>query len=341
MMTYLELADRIVAIALTDSSRVGEARRYALALGPDDESYRGRLALVVSEAATNVLKHAQRGELVVRAIEHDGTRGVEVLAIDAGPGMADVERAMGDGYSTAGTHGSGLGAMRRMADELEVYSQPGKGTVVLARVWEKPLGTSRGPVAIGVVRVPKAGEQVCGDDWSVTATGPRRVQITVADGLGHGPSAAEASHTAARVGAEQAALGRRASETLGALHAALRATRGAAVAVADLDADARTVRFAGLGNIAGGVYTLAGSRNFVSHNGTVGHEARKIQEFDYDWPAGAMAIFHSDGLSARWELERHPGLLARDPSIVAAVLYREYTRHRDDAIVVVARAVDR
>jgi hypothetical protein len=104
------------------------------------------------------------------------------------------------------------------------------------------------------------------------------------------------------------------------------------------------VRYAGLGNISASIVSPVSpreSKNLVSYNGIAGHEARKIQEFAYEWPSGALLVVHSDGLSGRWDLARYPGLSLRDPSVVAGVLYRDFSRGRDDAIVVVVRAAAR
>src|SRR4051794_33823049 len=128
------------------------------------------------------------------------------------------------------------------------------------------------------------------------------------------------------------------SDLMSRLHDGLRATRGAAVAAAEIDVRAGVVRFAGLGNIAGSVYKPdAPRRQMVSHNGTAGHQARKIQEFTYPWTADSLLILHSDGIGTHWSLDKYPGLATHHPSVIAAVLFRDFARGRDDASVVVVR----
>ncbi len=157
----------------------------------------------------------------------------------------------------------------------------------------------------------------------------------MSDGLGHGPRAATASTEAVRVLRRHARLGP--AEIVEAAHAALRSTRGAAVAVAEIDAVRQVVRFAGVGNIGGGVLSPDGRRHMVlSHPGTVGYEVHKIQELVYPWPRGALLVMNTDGLATQWSLDRYPGLAARHPSLVAGVLYRDFARGRDDVTVVVA-----
>ncbi len=127
-------------------------------------------------------------------------------------------------------------------------------------------------------------------------------------------------------------------ELVQTIHAALRGTRGAAVAVASVEPGQGHVRFSGVGNIAGVVLGSAKAYAMVSHNGTAGHEARNIKEFVYPWDSDAVIVVHSDGLSSNWDPAAFPGLLRRHPSIIAAVLYREAARDRDDACVIVGKS---
>ena len=328
-----------VAIAIDDPSKIGEARRSANAMASAiglSETEAGKFAILASEAATNIAKHAGHGDVVLRSLG-SGTPGAEVIAIDAGPGIADLQRAVSDGYSTAGSSGTGLGAMSRLASAFDIYTSAGAGTVLVARVSRGRGATSGDAPAfqIGAVRVPKRGEFACGDDWRM-AFANGRAMLAVADGLGHGQSAADASRRAVDVAVERSAD--QPGMIVTQVHAALRSTRGAALAIAELDSTGASVRYAGLGNISATIVSPRESKNLVSYNGIAGHEARKIQEFTYDWPRDALLVLHSDGLSARWDLSRYPGLALRDPSVVAGVLYRDFSRGRDDALVVVVRA---
>ena len=338
MYTHLDHESGL-AVAIEDPSHVGEARRSANAVAAAiglSETEAGKLAILVTEAATNIVKHAGRGEIMLRSLGADGLHGVELLAIDAGPGIADLDRAVKDGYSTAGTSGAGLGAISRLATAFDIFSA-GSGTVLAARIErERTLGPRRARgFELGVVRVPKRGESACGDDWGITADPAGRAVLTVADGLGHGQSAADASRRAVEVALERS--GDQPAMILAHIHGALRSTRGAALAVAELSSAAGSVRYAGLGNISAAIVSARESKSLVSHNGIAGHEMRKIQEFSYDWPAESLLVMHSDGLSGRWDLARYPGLALRSPSVVAGVLYRDFSRGRDDALVVVVR----
>lgn len=327
-----------VAVRVVDPAEPAEARRAATAMAQKlgfDEEGTGRVALVATEAATNLVKHGGGGEIVVQTVVEEERRGLELLALDKGPGMPDLGGSMRDGVSTSGTRGTGLGAIARMTDAHDIYSRPGQGTAVLARFWEANRRKTPRGMAVGGVSVPRAGERVCGDRWAMRRR-PRGVVILVADGLGHGPQAAEAADAVTRVFLEHADDGPAATLQLG--HDALRSTRGAAAAIAAIDGERGIVTYGGVGNIAGSVLTGASRRSMVSHNGTLGHQMRTVGEFTYPWSHEALLVLHSDGLVSHWSLDAYPGLGARDPSLIAAILYRDFTRGRDDVTVVVAKA---
>jgi hypothetical protein len=295
---------------------------------------RERLALIVSELATNLVKHGGGGELIVRALRDAPI--VQVLALDRGQGMASVDDCFRDGYSTAGSAGTGLGAVRRLASRVDVYSRHGAGTAIVAEVeaTERPARSLSG-WQVGAVSLPLPGEDTCGDDWAVTAHQPQALSVMVVDGLGHGAGAADAARAAVR--AFEANPARKPDAHVQAMHDALRSTRGAAVGVASIDRRARTVAFAGVGNIAAAILGVGGTRRLVSMSGTLGHEIRRINQFAYPWDDGAVLVMHSDGLASRWDLDRYPGLADRHPALVAGVLFRDFVRGRDDVTVVAAR----
>jgi anti-sigma regulatory factor (Ser/Thr protein kinase) len=328
-----------IAIVITEQSQTWEARRAALALADRlgfQERERGKVGLVVMEVTNNLINHARSGILLLRAIEQQSRAGIEILSLDKGPGMVDVDECLQDGFSTAGTLGNGLGAIRRLSDFFEVYSLPEKGTALLALLWAAPVSTFQPemPLEIGAVCLPKQGEDVSGDAWAGRIDAERGL-LLVADGLGHGPAAAIASLEAARIFQDNRY--RSPQTIIEAAHGALRSTRGAVLAIAEIDFDQMSVRFAGIGNIAGRIFSPTGHRNLVSNNGTVGHEVRKIQEFTYPWPANGLLIMHSDGLGTQWQLDSYPGLNLKHPSLIAGTLYRDFNRERDDVTVLAVK----
>lgn len=324
-------------LPIDEASQVGEARRTAVAVARArgfDQTGTEKAAIVVTEMASNLVKHTQGGQLFIQTIEEQGVIGIELLALDQGPGMGNLAACLRDGYSTIGSRGEGLGAIRRMASFFDIYSLPGAGTALLARLWaQPPPAHPRRQLEFAVISVPMQGESVNGDGWAIDRQADCSL-VLVVDGLGHGPLAAAAAQQVVRVfkttkASEPAALFEK-------MHQALRNTRGAAVAVAAIGRD-QQVTFVGVGNIAGAVLTANGNQHTVSHNGTVGHVMRRVQPFTYAWAPDALLVLHSDGLSARWDLNAYPGLRTRHVSLIAGVLYRDFKRDRDDVTVLVAK----
>ncbi|MDR5783115.1 ATP-binding protein/SpoIIE family protein phosphatase [Caballeronia sp. LZ065] len=333
---------------IAEATQIAHARRsigeLARGLG-FNETIAGKLAIVVTECGTNLLKHAQRGELLMRPLADSSAAatpryGIEVLCIDGGPGIQDLYRCFQDGYTTAGSPGTGMGAIERLSDELDIWSAPGHGTLLRVVFWNTPApaGTPAAPLIYGVVNLPLQTETVSGDAWSCHAH-EGEFTVMVADGLGHGPLANVAAIEAAKV------LGTHGEQPLDRImdlaNDALRATRGAAVGIARMPASGSKagmpVTFAGIGNISASVWTEASHRHLVTHSGIVGHGSRRAQIFDVPYPPHALVVLHSDGLATRWDLARYPGIAMRHPALVAALLYRDFARGRDDITVFVAR----
>lgn len=95
------------------------------------------IATAISELARNIVFYAKRGEIILRSIENPGTRGMMIVGRDEGPGIRDVGSAMRDGYSTSGGLGLGLPGVRRLMDEFEIQSEPGRGTTVAVKKWRR------------------------------------------------------------------------------------------------------------------------------------------------------------------------------------------------------------
>lgn len=327
-------------VPVDDGSQVAEARRRAVALAHSlgfDEARAGTVALAVTEVATNLVRHARDGRLLLGSIACGAEGGVEVYALDRGPGIANLAASLRNGASTAGGPGLGLGSLTRLTSGFEVYTQSGKGTVMHFEIWADPrLARTRTCVASAAICVAKAGESMSGDAWLVReARG--RVMLFAVDGLGHGPEAAAAAAAARKTAwdrweQEPAAI-------IDDVHAALRSTRGAAAAVAVLKPASEVGTYCGVGNVAS-FTQIDGARHYlVSHNGTVGHQMRKIQEFSFPFPRQALLIMCTDGIATRWCLKDYPGLEGRSPALIAGAVFRDHARGRDDATVAVLRNV--
>ncbi len=328
---------------IEDASQVGEARRAALHLASDlgfDAEACGRLALIVTELGTNLHRHVGPGRqaaLLMAAVDGE----VEVLSLDQGPGM-DVHRCLQDGYSTGGTAGTGLGAVRRMASRFDAFSAPGRGCVIAVRAaatvstasqqrWTPP----QPGFDIAGVNLAAPGEQVSGDGWTVRQLDDHWL-VVVADGLGHGPDAAEASDRMMALLHQTPAAATSPAAVLERAHDPMRMTRGAAVTLVRLDLASPALTVSGAGNVSGRLISGVVDRSLMVQHGTLGVQVRRLQDMRYEWPAHAVLVLHSDGIQTRWKLDDVPGLLQAGPAVIAGWILRDHLRGRDDATVVVA-----
>jgi anti-sigma regulatory factor (Ser/Thr protein kinase) len=316
-------------IEVSDASQVGGARRVAqqLALHLNfDEAARGRTALVTTELATNIVKHAGRGAIYLREVANPEGAGIEIIAVDKGPGF-DVARCLPDGMSTRGTSGIGLGAALRQSQVFDAYASE-HGSIVMARLYRKQSKDQR----VGVVHVALEGHQECGDTWRVVQA-PGHLVALVIDGLGHGHEAAAAANLGGEA-FEKTPLAEP-STLMVELNVAMAGSRGGAAAVAHYDTATNALRYAGIGNIAAFLINASRSKGLASQPGIVGLQVRKVHTFSIEDVRPDLLIMHSDGIQSRWNLQTYPGVLHRHPAIIAALLHRDFCRGRDDATILV------
>jgi len=321
-------------VPITDDSSVGEARRRGLLIADRlgfDAVRSGEFGLLITEASRNVLLHGGGGQTIIAGTRNANDAVGRVLALDNGPGIADISKAISDGFSTGGTMGGGMGAMKRIATSLDVFT--GKsGTIVLMELGEAP---QQNGLQIAGIAIPYPGERFCGDAWTYHQT-TERTLILLVDGLGHGPYAAEAADEAVETFHKWAE--RPPNEILSRIHDSSKKTRGAVAAVAEIRPQEKSLTYEAVGNIAASIVTNQGSRSLVSHSGTLGVASPRIQEFKERWGSDSILIMHSDGLQTRWDLSSYSGLVSRHPALIGAALFRDFRRQRDDASVVVVKA---
>jgi len=320
-----------------EMAAVPAARRAATALATDlgfDPERVGEVGIVVTELATNLVRHARGGELVLRPTGTGREARLRVLAIDSGPGSRNIAALISDGASTRGTLGIGLGACLRLATSFDVYSVPALGTIVEATLG--PEGATHDGLGdtIGTLTRPLTGDGPCGDTTAHRPTGRGQLAM-VADGLGHGPLAAEASRLAAKVLLDSDAHSP--AVVLERMHAALGGTRGAAIAIVRYDESTGTMVHAGVGNVVVRLAGPGGMRTLASQPGIVGHRIPRLRELSYSVGDSAVAVMHSDGLTQRWSLDDVPGALAHRPAVVCAAVMRAAASRRDDSSVLVLR----
>jgi Anti-sigma regulatory factor (Ser/Thr protein kinase) len=311
---------------------------HAIALKANfNERKIGEIDIIVAEMASNLVKHAGGGHLLVKRLEEQGMEGIEIISIDNGPGMTDVGRMMTDGTSTKNTLGLGLGAIKRLSDVFETYSQKNWGTVILVRKFkeELPAFAKHSKAELGAIVVPKPGEVCCGDGF-FSVTTKNHLKLFLGDGLGHGPEAAKAVEAAGSAFAE--CPDTYPPDILRYINAAVRKTRGLVGTVAVFDIKLKKWAICGIGNIATRINGPTLSKNYMAYNGIIGlNVPRTLNAQEIEHEKGQVLVMYSDGLKSRWETTRFTGILRCDLSLLAAALYKEYTRHNDDASVAVCK----
>jgi anti-sigma regulatory factor (Ser/Thr protein kinase) len=334
----LNFAGRVTRVVLVEEvSQVGQARREALTMADTigfDEMDAGRVALAATELATNVIKHGRGGRMYLSVVCGRGGEGIELCTLDAGPGFS-LAQSLPDGYSTGGTQGLGLGAIRRQATVLDAWSDD-KGSVVVARIYASRAARDV-DVPYGALRLAMRHEVACGDAWHLRADA-LSLGVTLIDGLGHGLPASDAAQAGVAAAAERGAAA--AVDVIASLHAAMSGTRGGAAAVATVNVASGAVEFAGIGNISATLCEPTTTRGLASHPGIVGVQFRKAQPFHFHAPAGTLLLMHSDGLQSRWSLRAYPGLFHLHPALIVAVLQRDFDRGSDDTGIIALRLGD-
>lgn len=347
----------IHSIEINDEATVGAARRavhdYATDAGFSEKEL-AEIDIVVQEIGTNAARYAKDGGWLHYAALLGATPGLELYYWDSGPGIYNLDRAIRDGVSTSGSLGAGLGAIRRLTDEFEVYStvrttarlsmmrHTSHGTALLARkrvaaATQQPGSTAAADLLakrIGVWSRPHPKETLNGDAYYIQRLRGRML-LAVIDGLGHGKGAKEASDVALDLLKDWD--GEAPDEILLMAHDALRATRGAVMGVVLIDEASERIHYAGVGNIAIRTFDTPAPFNPIPANGTLGARLGKVRQWSGSWTDGATVLMASDGLSESWDIGAYPGLLRRSPQLLANILMRDYGRKVDDATVLVAR----
>ncbi len=313
-------------------------REMALRLGFTQEQSE-EIVLVVSELSSNLIKHATKGTLIFTSISNGEKIGLEIESLDDGPGITDVEQAFTDGFSTVGSLGYGLGSIIRIMDEFNIDSgqELNTGTRIMCRKWLKnyPKSVHECPFDVGVATRAHPRMEVNGDDY-VIKTWSDNLLVAVLDGLGHGPLAHEASHTA-RQYIEQH-FDQPLAEMFNGVGRVCRGTRGLVMAVAQFQWESEKFNFASIGNIETRVFASQEQINLIVRRGVIGLNAPKPLVVENSWNQGNIMVMHSDGLKSRWKLNDFPDLKDNSARLIAKKLLNKLNREDDDATVVVVRS---
>lgn len=303
-----------------------------------DEIRVGKIDIIIAEITSNLSKYAKGGQLIA-GMGHD-TVGeyFDLIGVDEGPGIPDLSRVVSDGYSSTGSLGHGLGSIKRLSDQFDIYSMRDWGTIVLSRVYKNDLTRVRKKkIDCEGLNVPKSGETVSGDGFFISDNS-ETWRILIADGLGHG----EGAHLAVEMAGEAFAQCRENSPTeiIRHIHERIRKSRGIVGVVIVFDKKSSRWTIAGVGNISIKWMGHNISRTYISYNGIIGfkipgsiNDQELSQEEFYEF------IACSDGIRSRWDLARFPALGVHHGMIIASVLLKEFARGTDDTSVIVCKTV--
>jgi anti-sigma regulatory factor (Ser/Thr protein kinase) len=328
-------------VEIVHDSHVGAAQRVSRDLAESigfDATACEEIALTMTELATNLLKHAQGGKLTLTPLATGGRIGLEIESRDSGPGIADVEQALADRFSTAGTRGTGLGAVNRLMDELDITSEHGRGTRIACRKWVRQHRSSIRPcpLAFGVATRPRHTGEDNGDAFVIKHWAESAL-VGVIDGLGHGQFAHHASQAARQyveshfdLPLDQIFLG---------VGRVCRATRGVVMALARFDWGRGRLAFASVSNIAVRIFPHSRPFPFTIRRGVIGLNAPDAVVTEHPWPLDHILVLHSDGVATHWGWEDFPGWVDRPAAAMAQELLRAKAKDEDDATVIVVRNV--
>jgi anti-sigma regulatory factor (Ser/Thr protein kinase) len=311
---------------------------HSLAVGASfPEAKIGELDIVVAELVSNLVKHAGGGQVWVKLIEDKGVQGIELISIDNGPGMTDVSRMVADGVSTKNTLGQGLGAMKRLSDVFQVYSQKDWGTVILIRLFKEELQQfKKNPAAeVKSLVLPKPGESECGDGF-FHVSGKEYLKFFLGDGLGHGPQAAMAINEAGK--AFLSCTENDPVEIIRYLNSEVKKTRGLVGTVAVFDFNNKKWRICGVGNISTKIINPGNGKNLLAYNGIIGlNLPRTLNSQEIDYEKGQHIIMCSDGIKSKWDTIKYAAIQRYDASILCASLMKDFARNTDDMSVAVCK----
>ena len=325
----VERAADVAVVNPASVSEVCDRVRYECARIRMSDAQTAALVRVASELAVNQIAHAGGGRVTVNVSHAHGPGTLELVAIDRGPGIPDVMSALRPPDGRPRKCGSGLAAVAELADEIDIDVRVGEGTCIRAR--KGPSTVRRRQV--GVFGRPVRGERTSGDD-AAFARRADTLLVGLADGLGHGPPAREASSLTAGVLASHPSLSPTA--LLGLCNTAVEGTRGAVMTAVRVQ-DGTDATLAAVGNVT--AYAFGGGRSERLASGTRvlgspdGLSGMATQEFSLR-PRDALVLY-SDGLPWCVDLSREVALLREHPAVVAQVLLERLGRGIDDELVLV------
>jgi len=295
---------------------------------------RENMLLAASELATNKIKHAG-GRGMIQVWQQPGPV-LDILALDFGPGIADLEQAEEDGYSTVNTLGKGLGSIRRLSDELYIYSQPENtgrmrkwsGAVFLARFYPGDDKQNVVPLPgfrIGLYSRSLSDLRYNGDRIYLEREGGRLRWLHL-DGLGHGERAHGATSNLGIHLSGNGAL----TEVLDMVSRQLTDTRGAVGVIGEIDTKQEELRLVGVGDMHAHLFDHESVSGIPFAPGILGREYRSLSVFRAGFGRKNLVVSASDGIRRNWDMGNFVGLFGQHPQLIAYTLGNIMGRVSDD-----------
>jgi hypothetical protein len=297
---------------------------------------REQIVLATAELASNLVKHAGRGDLTLKTLQTNDRVGIEVEAKDTGPGMVDVEKSITDGYSTVGTLGYGLGTVNRLMDEMDISSMRGQGTRVICRRWLRLPDTALIPGLwdVGAATRSRRSASANGDAF-VIRKWQGKLLVGVIDGLGHGELAQQAALAAQNY--VQAHYDLSLEKIFTGVSRACRATRGVVMALARFESST-LMTFANVGNVEARAWSGSDRIPLIVSRGILGSNPPNVTVQEHKWKANWLLVLHTDGLRTHWQWGDFPGVEHEPAQGAASKLLGALAVEDDDATVLTARS---
>ena len=336
-LLYNSSAQHESALILLRSKLSAIAQRLGI---PDWK--RENMLLVASELVTNHVKHAG-GRGLIQVWQQPGPV-LDIVALDFGPGIANLSQAEEDGYSTVNTLGKGLGSIRRLSDELHVYTQQGSsgrikkwsGTVFLARFFPSDNKEANGTAIIPGFKIGLYSRSLSdlrynGDRIYLQQVGDKLRWLHL-DALGHGELAQEATVNLAIHLANDESL----IAVLEAVNQQLAGSRGAVAVIGEIDSGQNKVQLVGVGDMHAHLYDAEQIESIPFARGILGKEHRTPSVFQADFGKKNMVMSASDGIRRNWDVSNFSGLFNQHPQLIAYTLGNIMARISDDQSIFVS-----
>jgi anti-sigma regulatory factor (Ser/Thr protein kinase) len=294
--------------------------------------------IIVAELTTNLIKYAKEGELLYRSNVEDEQNIIEIYSLDKGIGFDNLARIMNDGYSSSNTLGHGLGSIKRLSNDFQIYSIKNWGCVQYIKIYDKPdfrVSSLENGLNYDAIALNYPTENVCGDGYHVKYS-KKGFQIFLGDGLGHGENAHEAVQLAIKAFKQSPET--EPAEILRDIHTKVKKSRGLVATIASAEYATQEWTICGIGNISTRIYDGLENKTYTPYNGIIGHNIpRTLNSTKHPYKKHQIIIMHSDGLRTRWSLNDMASILKQHSGVIAAALLKENIRGTDDASILVGK----